>query len=110
MKVLLKLTFLLSEIKPICVISFITSANIFTGLASWATNTSYIVSERTSPNRSINKLGFLHKLLVANVYKRAKAVVVGSKAGQHCMLAIANFSELAKTFIRFLIQYLNLIT
>lgn len=92
--ILYKLVALLLEIKPTCVISFITSANVFIGLASCFTGTKYIVSERTSPNRTINKLGYLHKIVAAMVYKRAKAVVVGCKGIEQCLLSNNSFKSL----------------
>ena len=75
-------------------ISFITSANIYTGIACWITNTTYIVSERTSPNRTINKFSLLKRWLTKQIYKRAKAVVVGSMGGERCLLESRHFNTL----------------
>lgn len=93
-QIVYKLVRLLRNTKPICMISFITSANIFTGIACWITNTSYIVSERTSPNRSSDKINIIQKWIASQVYKRAKAVVVGSLGGERCLLENKNFGIL----------------
>ena len=93
-QVFYKLISLLINTKPVCMISFITSANIFTGMACWVTNTTYIVSERTSPNRTINGFNFLQKWVVEIVYGRAKAVVVGSLGGERCLLESKSFKSL----------------
>jgi glycosyltransferase involved in cell wall biosynthesis len=85
---------LLRAEKPVCTISFITSANIWAGIACNFTNTPYIVSERTSPNRSLNKFGYLHKKLAALIYTKSASVVVSAKGVGDCLLATKGFTHL----------------
>jgi len=80
-----KLLSLLMKNKPICVLSFITSANIWTGLTCGITSTPYIVSERTSPKRTVNQFNYVFKRLAALLYKKAQVVVVGAKGVEDCL-------------------------
>ncbi|SEP39874.1 glycosyltransferase [Mucilaginibacter sp. OK283] len=85
---------LLRAEKPVCAISFITSANIWAGITCYFTNTPYIVSERTSPNRSVNQFGYLHKKLAALIYLKSASVVVSAKGVGDCLLKITAFKHL----------------
>lgn len=85
---------LLRTEKPVCALSFITSANIWTGITCWLTRVPYIVSERTSPDRSVISFNYLHKTLALNLYKRAAAVVVSAKGVQDCLLNDKDFKTL----------------
>jgi glycosyltransferase involved in cell wall biosynthesis len=85
---------LLRTEKPVCTVSFITSANIWAGITCNFTNTPYIVSERTSPNRSLNKFGYLHKKLAALIYTKSASVVVSAKGVGDCLLATKGFTHL----------------
>ncbi|WP_183564171.1 glycosyltransferase [Mucilaginibacter sp. SP1R1] len=80
-----KLLGLFLKERPVCVLSFITSANIWSGMVGSITGTPYIVSERTSPNRSIFKLNQFFKYMVALLYKKATAIVVGSQGVEDCL-------------------------
>ena len=80
-----KLLYLLIKFRPACALSFITSANIWTGLVCSITRTPYIVSERTSPKRTINQFNYLISHLAAFIYKKSMAVVVGTKAVEVCL-------------------------
>jgi len=85
---------LLRAENPVCVVSFITSANIWAGITCYFTNTPYIVSERTSPNRSVNQFGYLHKKLAALIYRNSASVVVSAKGVGDCMLETKAFKHL----------------
>ncbi|MCC8426375.1 glycosyltransferase family 4 protein [Mucilaginibacter sp. UR6-11] len=74
-----KLLFIVYKEKPAYVVSFITSANLWAGLAATIANVPYIVSERTSPARSLFKLNYLNRALAAIIYKHAAAIVVSTK-------------------------------
>lgn len=89
-----KLIKLLRTEKPACVLSFITSANIWTGITCWLTRVPYIVSERTSPDRSVNSFNYLHKHLALSLYKKAAAVVVSAKGVEDCLLKDTDFRVL----------------
>ncbi|MGF7041362.1 glycosyltransferase [Mucilaginibacter lappiensis] len=93
-----KLLNLLLREKPICALSFITSANIWTGIACSITQTPFIVSERTSPKRSVNQLSYLIKRLTALLYKRAAAVVVGAKGVEDCLRENKEFKNLNNVY------------
>lgn len=93
-KTFYRLVTLLRKEKPVCVISFITSANIWTGIACNFTRTPYIVSERTSPSRSVNQFSYFHKHLAASIYKKAAAVVVSAKGVEDCLLENKSFKKL----------------
>ncbi|HEX8021261.1 glycosyltransferase family 4 protein [Mucilaginibacter sp.] len=89
-----KLIKLLRTEKPACALSFITSANIWTGITCWLTRVPYIVSERTSPDRSVNSFNYLHKHLALSLYKKAAAVVVSAKGVEDCLLKDKDFKAL----------------
>lgn len=77
--------YLLLKQKPVCVLAFITSANLWAGVTCSLTGTRYIVSERTSPKRTVHKLNFFAKNLTAFLYKKAYAVVVSAKGVEYCL-------------------------
>jgi glycosyltransferase involved in cell wall biosynthesis len=54
----------------------------------------YIVSERTSPDRSVNSFNYLHKHLALSLYKKAAAVVVSAKGVEDCLLKDRDFKAL----------------
>lgn len=89
-----KLVKLLRTEKPVCALSFITSANIWTGITCWLTRVPYIVSERTSPDRSVISFNYLHKHLALSLYKRSAAVVVSAKGVEDCLLKDKDFKAL----------------
>jgi len=80
--------------KPMCVLSFITSANIWTGITCAITGTPYVVSERTSPKRTVNQFSYLFKRLAALLYKKAEVVVVGAKGVEDCLREDKAFKDL----------------
>ncbi|WP_432714746.1 glycosyltransferase [Pedobacter sp.] len=85
---------LLLKERPKCVISFMTSANLFTGLTSSVLRIPYIVSERTTPDHTINEFGFILKWLSYIIYKKSKAIVVPSKGIEDCLRQNKVFSNL----------------
>lgn len=70
---------LIKKEQPNCCISFTTTVNIWTGICCFLLNKRYIVSERTSPYYTLEKLNILSKWLSYRIYKKAKAVVLPSK-------------------------------
>jgi glycosyltransferase involved in cell wall biosynthesis len=70
---------ILKQERPEFAISFMTSANIWTGLTCLSLNIPYLVSERITPDYTLNRFNPLLKRLSFAVYKRAKAVVLPSK-------------------------------
>ena len=86
---------LLNKEKPICVISFMTSANLWNGLSCSMLRIPYVVSERTTPDHTINLFGFVFKWLAYIVYKKSKAIVVPSRGIEDCMKKSNLFSRLS---------------
>lgn len=80
--------------KPDVMISFITSANMWTGVMGNLFNIPYVVSERSNPDKTFSKLNGLMRSIIFELYKRAKAVVLPSK-GMLTGLANNNFSQLS---------------
>ena len=80
-----RLVTLLKKEKPDCVISFMTSANLWTGLSCNLVGVPYIVSERTTPDHTINQFGVVFTWLSHFVYKKSKAIVIPSKGIEDCM-------------------------
>jgi glycosyltransferase involved in cell wall biosynthesis len=90
-----KLLGLLLKYRPLCAVSFITSANLWTGITCNITGTPYIVSERTSPNRTINQFNYINNQLAALIYKKSTAVVVSAQAVEDCIRENKAFKNLA---------------
>jgi glycosyltransferase involved in cell wall biosynthesis len=90
-----KLIFLFLKDKPLCVISFMTSANLWSGLSAMITKTDFIVSERTTPEHSIRPKNYLFKLVLSIIYRKAHAIVVPAKGIEKCMKSIAGFESLS---------------
>jgi glycosyltransferase involved in cell wall biosynthesis len=76
---LFKLLFILIKEKPSCVVSFMTSANIWMGLTCNILKTPYLVSERITPDYTVHQLNHFLRWLSARVYSKSKAIVVPSK-------------------------------
>lgn len=85
MKIWLGLLALLWKERPRCVISFMTSANLWTGLSCRVLSIPYIVSERTTPDLTVNRLTPFFKYLSFWIYRRSKAVVIPAKGMEDCM-------------------------
>ncbi len=60
--------------KPDCAISFMTSANLWTGFVGRLTRTSYIVSERTNTDH-IKSLNIIQRWFLHKIYSASKCVV-----------------------------------
>jgi glycosyltransferase involved in cell wall biosynthesis len=75
----IKLISLIKRDSPKYLISFTTTANLWAGIACNIFGIPYIVSERTSPERTIHKYPPLLKKIVFQLYKRSKAIVVPSE-------------------------------
>ena len=95
---LYKLLKLLKKEKPNCVLSFITSANIWTGVTCSVLHIPFIVSERTAPKRSINQFKNGIKLLVALLYKKSKGVVVGAQGVEDSLRENKAFKSLRNVY------------
>ncbi|NQX37791.1 Glycosyltransferase involved in cell wall bisynthesis [Pedobacter steynii] len=80
--------------KPYCVISFMTSANLWTGLSCGLLKIPYIVSERTTPDHTINRFNFFFKWMSYFVYSGSKAVVVPAKGIEACLKNNGIFNRL----------------
>lgn len=71
---------LLKKEKPDCAISFMTSSNLWIGLNCWILKIPYFVSERITPDYTLNRFNPVLKWLSFLIYKRARAVVLPSKS------------------------------
>lgn len=85
---------LLREIKPHCVVSFMTSANLWTGICCGVLKIPYIVSERTTPEHTINRFGFLLKYLSYRVYSKSSAIVLPARGIENCLRKNGSFNKL----------------
>lgn len=83
--IFLRLSNLLIKEKPTCVISFMTTANLWTGLACSLIKTPFIVSERTTPDHTINSFNFFLKRISYIIYKKSKAIVIPAKGIEDCI-------------------------
>ena len=91
----LRLVKLLAKEKPDCVLSFMTTANLWNGLACISTNIPFIISEHTTPNHTVNSFNYFLRKLTYNVYRRSKAVVVVAQGIADCMKGNKSFSKLS---------------
>lgn len=73
-----KLFSLVKKESPDFVVSFTTSANMWTGVICNMLRVPYIVSERTVPSRSLDKFNPLVKSIVRFLYQKSNAIVVPS--------------------------------
>lgn len=71
-----RLMALLIKERPDAVVSFMTAANLWTGLACSLTNVPFVVSERTMPDRTINSFNYFFRKLSFLIYRNSKAIVV----------------------------------
>jgi glycosyltransferase involved in cell wall biosynthesis len=95
----LRLFRLLVKERPICVVSFMTTSNLWTGLACNLIHIPYIVSERTTPDHTINSFNFFFRKLTFLIYKKAKMVVVPAKGIEDCIKRNQTFKKLNNTQI-----------
>ena len=92
--IFLRLSNLLIKEKPTCVISFMTTANLWTGLACSLIKTPFIVSERTTPDHTINSFNFFLKRISYIIYKKSKAIVIPAKGIEDCIRNHKSFKRL----------------
>ena len=93
-QIFIKLSYLLFTNRPNCIISFMTTANLWTGVSSFFTRATYIVSERTTPDHTIHQFHKVLQWLSGFVYKNAKVIVVPSKGIEDCLRKNSNFKKL----------------
>lgn len=77
--IFIKLLKLLIREKPSCVVSFMTSANLWVGLTCNISKIPYLVSERITPDYTVNQFNYYLRWLSASLYSKSKAIVVPSK-------------------------------
>lgn len=70
---------LLAREKPDCVVSFMTTVNLWTGLTCSILRIPYVISERTPLDYTINKFSYLFKWVSFILYKKSKAIVIPAK-------------------------------
>ncbi len=93
-RLFIKLNYLMFNKRPDYIISFMTTANLWTGISSFFTRANYIVSERTTPDYTINRYNKLLQLFSGLIYSRAKAVVIPSRGIEECLRKNLNFNQL----------------
>lgn len=74
-----KLYVLLKKERPACTVSFMTSANLWTGMAAGLLKIPYLISERITPDYTVNKFNWLFRSFTASIYSKSAAIVVPSK-------------------------------
>lgn len=74
-----KLLYLLVKEKPKCVVSFTTSVNLWTGLTCGIARIPYLVSERITPDYTVNRFNYFLQWLSYLIYKHSKAVVIPAR-------------------------------
>lgn len=75
----IRLLSVLSKNRPQCVVSFMTKANLWTGMICLILKIPFVVSERTTPDYKLNKFKYFLKWLSVIVYGRSRAIVVPAK-------------------------------
>ncbi|MCX2574299.1 glycosyltransferase family 4 protein [Pedobacter sandarakinus] len=70
---------ILHKEKPACTISFMTSANLYSGFCCLLLGLPYLVSERTTPDDTINKYNRFFQWFSFTVYRKAKAIVLPAR-------------------------------
>ncbi|RZJ81558.1 MAG: glycosyltransferase family 4 protein [Flavobacterium sp.] len=85
---------LLRKEKPNCVLSFMTTANLWTGLACISTRIPFIISEHTTPNHTVNSFNYFLRKLTFIIYRQSKAVVVVSQGIADCIKENKSFKKL----------------
>lgn len=95
----LKLGYLQLTERPKCVISFMTSANLWTGFTCLLTRTPYIVSERTTPDHTLNKFGPILKWVTSIIYRKSEAVVLPSGGIALAIKKIRAFEQLTNLVV-----------
>ncbi|TCC92699.1 glycosyltransferase family 4 protein [Pedobacter hiemivivus] len=90
----LRLFKLLVKERPICVVSFMTTSNLWTGLVCNLINIPYIVSERTTPDNTINSFNYFLRKLTFLIYKKSKTVVLPAKGIEDCIKRNHTFKKL----------------
>lgn len=90
---------LIHSARPYKVISFITSANLWAGMICLFTHTGYLVSERTSPHRSVEIRNYWQKRLLAFIYSKAEAVIVCAKGIADGLSRIKYFNQLDNIYV-----------
>ncbi|KQM69550.1 group 1 glycosyl transferase [Pedobacter sp. Leaf216] len=71
-----RLISILKREKPACTICFMTSANLWAGLCCLILRLPYLVSERITPDYTINKYNKLLQWISFKVYSKSKAIVL----------------------------------
>lgn len=90
----IRLLTLLTKERPDCVIAFMTAANLWAGLTCSLTNISFVVSERTMPDRTINSFNFFLRKLSFRIYRRSKAIVVPARGIADRIVAHRSYKNL----------------
>ncbi|WEK21300.1 MAG: glycosyltransferase [Candidatus Pedobacter colombiensis] len=89
-----KLLTLLVRYRPKMIISFMTTANLWTGITCNILGIPYIVSERTTPDDTVNKFNYALRWLSYHIYNKAKMIVVPSKGMIPCFRKNKSFRNL----------------
>ncbi|RZJ90430.1 MAG: glycosyltransferase family 4 protein [Chryseobacterium sp.] len=89
-----RLVQLLIKERPACVVSFMTTANLYSGLACILTGVPFIISEHTTPHHTVNSFNYLKRKLTFIIYRQSKAIVVVSKGIADCIKKNKSFKKL----------------
>ncbi|WP_207533047.1 glycosyltransferase [Desertivirga arenae] len=90
---LTRLILTLIKENPKCAISFMTTANLWTGLTCWLVNVPYFVSERITPDYTIHQFNRFVKWFSYQVYRKSKAIVIPAKGIEDCFKKYKAFEK-----------------
>lgn len=90
----LKLVFILLRNRPKCVVSFMTTSNLWSGLACSVVNIPFVVSERTTPDHTVNQFNPLLKRIAFLIYNKSKGIVIPAKGMSEGFKRNKSFSKL----------------
>ena len=79
--------------KPACAISFMTSANLWTGITCRLLRVPYFVSERITPDYTIHQFNALFKWLSFKIYSRSEAIVIPARKMEECFKKYKRFNS-----------------
>ena len=78
------LLFALLRERPKCAISFMTTANLWTGFVCRLVSVPYFVSERITPDYTIHQFNDFFKWFSFKIYSKSKAIVVPARGIEEC--------------------------
>jgi len=88
------LIFALKREKPKCAVSFMTTANLWTGFVCRLVAVPYFVSERITPDYTIHQFNNFLKWFSFKIYRKSRAIVVPARGIEECFKKYKAFESL----------------